>query len=194
MNQQQYDELDDLFAGSGSPSFKFEKVGDRVEGIIDTAEARQQRDFDSGEAKTWDDGKPMMELVLTLITDLRDPSIEDDDGSRRVFVRGQMLTALRQAVRKAKARKPERGAIVTITHSGLGEAKRKGFNPPKLYTVDYVPSNAAAVAEMFGDDDTTPAPAPAAAPAAAATQEDLIAKASQLDPAALAELLAGISK
>lgn len=191
MNQQHYSELDEMFSGSGSPAFKFEKIGDRLEGIIEDAEARQQRDYDTGEAKTWDDGKPMMELVLTLATDLRDPSIEDDDGSRRVFVRGQMLTALRQAVRKAKARKPERGAVVVITHSGLGEAKRKGFNQPKLFTVDYLPSSAAAVAEMFGD---APQEAVPAAPAPAATQEDLIAKASSLDPAALAELLAGITK
>jgi hypothetical protein len=155
MGNLNFDELDDLFSGGGAPAFKFEKIGDAVTGTITDIEVRQQRDFDSGEAKVWSDGKPMMELVLTLKTDLRDDSIEDDDGERRVFCRGVMLTELRRAVRQAKVKKPEIGASVIILHSGLGEAKKRGFNAPKLYTVDYTPAAAKAVEDMFDDQADT---------------------------------------
>jgi len=161
MSNLNYDELDDLFSGGGAPAFKFEKVGDKVTGTIVDLEVRQQRDFDSGELKVWDDGKAMLEMVLTLKTALRDSDIEDDTGERRVFCRGVMLTAFKNAVRKAKVKKPEVGATVTIVHDGLGEAKRKGFNAPKLYSVEYVPAKAAQVDAMFDDDDAVEEPAAA---------------------------------
>jgi hypothetical protein len=179
MNQQQYSELDDLFSGSGAPVVKFTKVGDDVIGTISSIEVRQQRDFDTNEPKTWDDGKPMMEVILTLDTAERDRFIEDDDGSRRVFVRGAMLTALRQAVRKAKATKPEIGGRIAITHSGLGEAKKRGFNAPKLYDVEYEPADVVAVQEVFAEPVEQ-------------SSEDLLKKAAEMDPASLAALLAQI--
>ena len=182
-----YDELDDLFSGGGSPAVKFTKIGDAVTGVITATEVRSQRDFDSGEVLTWDDGKEKKELVLTISTTLRDATIEDDDGTRRVFCRGQMLTAMRDAVRKAKAPKPEIGGKVTITHTEVGEPKKRGYNGPKLFAVTYEPPAAVAVTEMFDEPDT-------AAPAApAASSEDLMAQAANLDPAALQAMLAQLA-
>lgn len=192
MTQQQYSDLDDLFAGGGAPTMKFVAIGDSITGVITGTEVRQQKDFTTDELKFWDDQKPMMELVLTLATSLRDAGIEDDDGSRRVFVRGQMLTASRQAVRKAKAKKPDIGGRITITHSGEGEASKKGFNAPKLYEVTYEPPMAVAVDDMFDDEPETVA-APAA-PAPAVDTAALLAQAANLDPAALAALLADANK
>lgn len=189
MSQQPYADLDDLFAGSGAPAIKFTSVGDSVSGIITDAEVRQQRDYDSNEPKFWDDGKPMMEVILTITTSLRDSSIEDDDGTRRVFCRGQMLTAMRDAVRKAKARKPEVGGKVTITHSGLGEAKKRGFNPPKLFTVAYEPPTAVQMDAMFAEGEPTPAAVVDSVTEAISNQADLLGQAASLDPAALAKLL-----
>lgn len=182
-----YDELDDLFSGGGSPAFKFEKIGDTVTGTITGIEVRQQRDFDTDELKTWDDGKPMMEIVITVATSLRDATIEDDQGERRVFCRGAMLTEFKKAVRKTKQAKPAIGGRVTITHSGLGEAKKKGFNAPKLYTVEYTAPSEAAVEDMFADE----APVAAAPEAVAAdTQADLLKAAAEMTPEQLAVLLA----
>jgi len=178
------DALDDLFAGSGAPSFKFESVGDTVTGVITGLDVRQQTDFDSGEPKTWDDGKPMMEIVITVATALRDPDIEDDEGERRVFCRGAMLTALKQAVRKVKETKPAIGGRVTISHSGLGEAKKRGFNAPKLYTVEYEAPSGVAVAAMFTEEAEPAVP----------SQAELLAKARDMDPAELAALIAASTK
>jgi hypothetical protein len=171
-----FNELDALFSGGGSPAAKFGNIGDSISGVITQAEARQQTDFDTGEGLVWDDGKPRMEVVLTLTTSLRDDSIEDDDGMRRVFCRGQMLTALRNAVKKTNDRGPRPGARVSITYSGNGEAKRKGLNAPKLYDVIYEASNDVAVAAVFEE------------PAEETNQsvEDLI---KDMDPAEIAALL-----
>lgn len=179
-NALNYDELDDLFAGGGAPAAKFAKIGDSITGVITNAEARQQTDFDSGEPLTWDNGDPRMEVVLTLSTTLRDPDIEDDEGERRVFCRGQMLTAMRQAVKKAKDKKPRIGGRITVTYSEDGEAKKKGFNAPKLFTVAYEPPNDVAVESLFDE------PAEAAAPA----EESIEDKIKNMDPAELAALLA----
>ena len=147
------DELEAMFSGGGAPTFKFEKIGDSITGTIVIADPRQQRDFDTNELKFWDDGNKMMELVLTLQTTYRDATIEDDDGQRRVFVRGAMLTAMRQALSKAKVKAaPEVGARVTIAHTDLGEIKRKGFNAPKLFTVDYEAATSVEIENMFGED------------------------------------------
>lgn len=175
------DALDDLFAGSGAPAFKFESVGTAITGVITGLETRQQTDFDDGSLKFWDDGKAMMELIITMATKLRDPEVEDDDGERRLFCRGAMLTALKQAVRKVKETKPAVGGRITVTHSGLGEVKKKGFSAPKLYEVEYEAPSEVAVEQMF----TEPAKP---------SQEDLLAKARDMDPAELAALIAASTK
>ena len=188
MNQQQYSELDDMFSGGGAPTIKFTNIGDGVIGVIADIDVRQQRDFDTNELKTWDDGKPMMEIILTLNTTLNDPTIEDDDGQRRVFVRGAMLTALRQAVRVAKVSKPEIGGRIAIDHSGLGDVKKRGFSAPKLYQVGYEPPQTVALDTVFDD------PAPVDIAATGIAQADALAAAAAMDPAQLAALLAQMSK
>ncbi len=172
-----YNELDDLFAGGGSPAAKFKAIGDSITGVVTNAEARQQTDFDSGEAKTWDNGDPMMEIVLTLATSLRDKDVEDDDGERRVFCRGAMLTAMKQAIKKAKDTKPRIGGRVTVTYSGDGEAKKKGFSPPKLYTVAYEPPADVAVEAVFEEPPVV-------------VDDAAMERIKNMDPAELAALLA----
>lgn len=179
------DPLDDLFSGSGAPAFKFDQIGDSVTGVITSLDVRQQTDFESGELKFWDDGKAMMEVVITLATALRDPNVDDDEGERRVFCRGAMLTALKGAVHKVKAQKPAIGGRVTITYSDLGEVKKRGFNAPKLYTVAYEAPSDVAVAEVFADEPAVPEPT---------SQEALLAKAKDMDPAELAALIAASTK
>jgi hypothetical protein len=153
------DTLDDLFAGGGAPAVKWETLGQKVVGPITKAEARQARDFETGDLLTWDDGRPKMEVILTIATGQIDPGIEGDDGERRVFVRGHMFTALREALNKAKARKPEPGGRVAIVWSGEGEPPKKGFKAPRLFTVAYEPPAIAAVEDLFAQAPATPAPA-----------------------------------
>lgn len=123
----------DLLAG-GAPSFKFDEIGKTVKGKVVSATAAQQTDFDSGELLFWDDGKPRMQLVITLDTDERDPNIDGDDGHRRIFAKGAMLSAIRKALNGAEM---QVGGTLAVKYTEDGEAKRKGMSPPKLFVAQY---------------------------------------------------------
>ena len=143
------DPVNDFLLSGGEPSLKYDTPGASHTGKIISAEKQQQREIDTGKLKTWDDGKPQWQIVVRLQTVYNDPDIEDDDGIRRDYLRGQKLKAVRAAVRKAKA-KLEPGGELTITYTGDGEARARGFSAPKLYTAAYVPAGDAAVADALG--------------------------------------------
>jgi len=150
-----------LMGGGGAPTAKFPTPGTTIGGrITEPPKVEQQRDIKTGEQKFWSNGDPMMQMVVTIQTDQRDPGLEDDDGRRRIFVKGQMKNAVADAVRAAGARGLEVGGTLHVRYTHDGEATQRGFSPPKQYAAKYVP---AAVNEL---DTPTPAPA-AAAPAAA---------------------------
>jgi hypothetical protein len=170
--------VSDFLMGGGIPSAKFEKPGTVVSGrIARTPEVQQQRDFDTGKPKFWDDGTPQKQIVVQLQTQLRDPQIPDDDGVRVIYIRGNMLTAIRQAVRAAGAQL-ETGGTLSITYTGDGEPSKRGFNPPKLYSATYTAGSQAAVNDLLANDGPA---APAAKPRA------------DLPPGITEEMLAGMS-
>jgi hypothetical protein len=149
-----------LLAG-GVTSAKFETPGISVSGTITRPpEVQQQRELDTGKPKFWEDGKPRQQIVIHLQTTSRDPEVDDDDGIRALYVRGNMLKAVREAVRKHGAgAKLDTGGVLTVTYTGDGERK-SGLNAPKLYSAVYTPAAQAAVDGALGE------PAPHAAPAA----------------------------
>jgi hypothetical protein len=162
---------DFLMGGGGAPTAKFAAPGASVGGrITEKPTVEQQRDISTGEKKFWSDGNPMMQLVVTVQTNERDPEVEDDDGKRRIFVKGQMKQAVADAVRAVGGRGLEPGGTLTVTYSHDGEVKQRGFNPPKQYRAQYVP--AATVALHTPDPATQPqqyaAPPQQYAPPAAA--------------------------
>jgi hypothetical protein len=166
----QLDEANEFLLAGGVASAKFETVGTTVSGsICRPPEVQQQREIDSGKPKYWDDGKPRQQIVVHLQTTARDPAVEDDDGIRALYVRGNMLRAVREAVRKAGA-KLEVGGVLTVTYTGDGERKAAGFNPPKLYTAAYVPAAQAAVADALDEPDPVSA-APAQLPPGVSADE-----------------------
>lgn len=169
---------DFLMGGGGAPSAKFDTRGVTVAGrITEPPAVQQQRDIQTGEKKFWNDGNPMMQLVVTVQTDRRDPGVPDDDGRRRLFVKGQMKQAIQDAVKLSGARSLEVGGHLSVTYTHDGEAKQRGFSPPKQYRAEYTP---AAAAELHQSDPATayalpPAPqqtyaAPAAMPGLTAEQ------------------------
>jgi len=124
---------------SGIPSAKFDAVGDHVTGFVFfPPELQQQRDPQNGAAKTWDDGKPMMQLRVVLITEEHDLG-PDDDGLRAIYVRGLMQRAIGQAVRAAGAQGLEVGGKLRVIYSGDGVPRQRGFSPPKQYEAMYRP-------------------------------------------------------
>lgn len=132
---------DDFLMGGGITSAKFPTIGHVVTGrITERPTVEQQKDFTTGDLKFWDDGKPQMQLVVTLATAERDPANPDDDGARRVYVKGQMKTAVAQAVRAAGASGLEVGGVLSVTYSADGVAKNPRFNAPKNFTAAYTPA------------------------------------------------------
>lgn len=140
-------DINDFLMASGSKSAKFEAVGDTIRGEIVTAEVKQQSDPD-GNLKTWSNGDPVMQLVITVQTDDRDG--DDDDGQRRIYAKGgnyeaasgkgtSMLVAIREAVKKAGVAKLEVGGTITVAHSGLGKKTSPAYSAPKLYVAKYEP-------------------------------------------------------
>jgi hypothetical protein len=152
----QLDDANEFLLAGGVTSAKFETAGTTVSGTIcRDPEVQQQREIDSGKPKFWDDGNPRKQIVIHLQTAGRDPELEDDDGVRAIYVRGNMLRAVREAVRKAGG-KLETGGVLTVTYTGDGERKAAGFNPPKLYTASYTPPGDAAVADVLGTAPADP--------------------------------------
>jgi hypothetical protein len=133
-------DANDFLMGGGVPSAKFVVPGDYIAGGITTEpEAMQQRDFATGDPRTWDDGTPRMQIKVVLDTGEIDPMVENDNGYRAIYLKGQMLAAVRSAVRKAGAKGLAVGGHLTVTYTGNGEVIKRGFNPAKLYSAVYEP-------------------------------------------------------
>lgn len=146
--------VDDLLQGGGSPSLSFKdaKVGDSFTGVITATRAVQVRNYeDPTKLEFWDDGKPKMQIEVTLDTDYRDASIDDDNGERRVFLFGQKLTALKDALKAKGLTKLEIGGKFTITFAGTKPAKNPRYNDVKIYAIDVVaPTSNSAVDALIG--------------------------------------------
>lgn len=148
-------DADAFLMGTGGKSAKFEKPGDQVWGIVIHAQVRQQTDFKTKAKKFWDDGNAMMELVVSLASEDRDESDPDDDGVRKLYVRGQMQRAVADAVRKAGAPGIREGGKLFVRYTGDGESKGS-LSPPKQYVAKYeAPKPTTSQAEE-ADLDATP--------------------------------------
>lgn len=111
-----------LNSSSSLPAVSFREVGDRAEGVIVNTRKLEDRDMD-GELRTWPNGDPKHVWVF---------DIDTADGQMALWVRGNMVTAIREAAQKAQISNMV-GAKLTIEHHALGEPAKKGYNAPKLY-------------------------------------------------------------
>lgn len=134
-----YDDATDFLTGGGKPTFKFSNVGDTVVGTLVACEKNQQTEPD-GTLKWFDEAKtkPLQQLVMTLQTDLRDSAIDNDDGQRRIFVKGAMREAVAAAVKKAGAPLADGGKLA-VRHTGTKPAEIRGHSATKLYEAMYEP-------------------------------------------------------
>lgn len=152
-----------FFSGGGPASAKFKSHGDTVGGqVLEEPTQQQQRDLESNELQTWPDGNPKMQLVVTVQTDLRDPEVDDDDGKRRIYVKGAMKKAVQDAVLAAGARGIDKGGELHVTYIGDGERKGR-LTPPKLYSARYVKPSATFLASQQQQQEQQPANPQAAA-------------------------------
>jgi hypothetical protein len=128
------DDTSDFFA-QGVKSFAFENEGDTVTGVIVHKELRQQTDVDTGKALFWDDGRPKMQVVTHLQTELAED--EEDDGLRALYIRANLRAAVVEALKAAKADDLEIGGTLTVTYVSTDAPKRKGFSGRKNYEASY---------------------------------------------------------
>lgn len=161
---------DEFLMSGGVKSASFLEIGKTVTGTITREpEVRQQTDFDTGKPLTWDDGTPRMQLMVVLQTTERDPANPEDDGQRAVYVKGQMKSVVRDAVRQAGAPGLKVGGTLTVTYVANGVPKRAGGKPPKQYSASYTAPAATAANDFLNGGEPQQAvpaqPVPQAAPA-----------------------------
>lgn len=121
-------------------------VGDKITGIVVSASKEQQRDFDSGALLEWDNGDPRMEAVVVVSdTGLKDPELDNDDGTRALHLRGGNYEvaegygtsgekALLEAINKSGVR-CDAGVKITAEITGMAKPTGRGRNPAKLWTI-----------------------------------------------------------
>lgn len=198
--QQHYDANDILMGGGGAPTLKLDQLGVEVGGSIVTKPiARQETEFGTNKPKTFPSGDPIMGILVDVQTSLRDASIEDDSGVRRLYVEGKRLKeAVRDAVRNSGAPGLEVGGQLYVAWTGTGTPASAGVSGPKLYQARYIPAATAVLGVQqpapaqqitYAAPPQQPAPAQTApaqtAPAANAPSAEAIAalKAAGVDPA-----------
>jgi hypothetical protein len=118
-------------------------VGTSFTGIIcSDLKSNQVTDFETKLPKTYQNGDPVMQVVMELQTEYREEP--DDDGVRSLYVKGQMLSAFQAAVQQHRhLGRPGIGTRVTVT---LVEYKNTGKgNPQKIYRIDLGPEFSAFV-------------------------------------------------
>jgi hypothetical protein len=177
---------DDLegFLGGGPPGLKFPTKGTSYTlTLTGPPRMQQQQDFDTGELLEWPDGNPRMQMVIpgTIPEDeWWDEYDDDNEGEARLFVKSGMRVALRDGLKRAKAKVADldEDAVLEITY--VKDGPREGRKqPPKIYKIDVLelpkkkPSKGAA--EFLDEDDEDEeeeAPAPKRRRRAAPADED----------------------
>jgi hypothetical protein len=153
--------VDDLLGGVSVPSLSFKdtKVGEGYEGTIVDLRTVQVRNYeDPTKLEFWDDGKPKLQIEVTLSTSYADPSDPDDDGRRRVFLFGQKLKATKDEMAKKGIKKLELGSKLKVTLSGTKPSQNKRYNDVKLYAIEITPGTSKPdVDDLLGSMGATPA-------------------------------------
>lgn len=151
-------DANDLLMGGGVKSAAFKSPGTVVGGpILREPRVTQQTDFDTQKPKFYDDGNPMMQIVVQVQTDQRDDT--DDDGVRAFYIKGQLRQAVADAVRAVKAKGLEIGGILLVKYDHDEPNSRGRGNDKKVYAAKYTaPAGQAANDALMGDVPTeTPA-------------------------------------
>jgi hypothetical protein len=159
-------DANDLLMGGGVKSAKFDTIGTTVGGrIVRPPQKRQQTDFDNGKPKFYEDGEPMMQIVVHVQTDQRDPTDAADDGVRAIYLRGQLMPTVRDAVKLAGGRGLEVGGELHVTFTSTEKNSRGRGQDKKVYGARYVlPGVQAANDALMGEPAAQAAPAPSLPP------------------------------
>lgn len=140
--------------GGDRTYYAFKEIGDTVVGIVDEIDNTfPDRDYATDEQKLDKYGRP---ATLTRL-ELRDVKTGEPVN---VVLRGHMYTAIKEAWQASGLTTPTmQGALLRLKFDTLGEPKKAGYHPPKLFKAkiepapaDAAPRKAVAPADPFGDD------------------------------------------
>ena len=163
--------LDEIFSGGGAKSAfsKDSPIGTMVSGPILEVTTSQITDYVTSKPKTWDDGRPQMQVVVKIQTDHRDDA--DDDGVRGVYIKtwGPWKDALMEAVKATgKAKVSEALVPGNIFSARFAETRpSKQGSDSKIYQYR-IEVRAVELDDPWAAPPAPAAPAPAPAPVQAA--------------------------
>ena len=161
-----------LASSQGAPSFftADTPIGASVVGQITATAIRQATDFKTKEPLVWNDGNPREQIVLTLATGLRDPSIPDDDGTRSLYIKwwGAQRNAFVAAIKEAGDDDVRVGGKFMATYLRDEPAAERGLSATKIYVYRYQQPSATAGLMQQAVQPQAPAQPAWAPPAAAA--------------------------
>ena len=140
----QLSSLGDLLAGNSAKAYfgANSQPGDTVTGVIEKIETTQVNDFQTKQPAFWNDGRPKEQIHVIIQTQLRDPSVDDDDGRRSLWVKGWgiQLKAFRDACRQAGVKIPKPGDTITERFVGFGQ-RGDAPQPPKVFEFHIEPAS-----------------------------------------------------
>lgn len=140
----QLSSLGDLLAGNSAKAYfdANSQPGDAVTGVIEKIETTQVNDFQTKQPAFWNDGHPKEQIHVIIQTQLRDPSVDDDDGRRSLWIKGWgiQLKAFREACRQAGVKIPKPGDTITERFVGLGP-RGDAPQPPKVFEFHIEPAS-----------------------------------------------------
>ena len=140
----QLSSLDELLAGNSAKAYfgANSQPGDTVTGVIEKIETTQVNDFQTKQPAFWNDGRPKEQIHVIIQTQLRDPSVDDDDGRRSLWVKGWgiQLKAFREACMQAGVKIPKPGDTITERFVGLGQ-RGDAPQPPKVFEFHIEPAS-----------------------------------------------------
>lgn len=136
----------DEFLGGGGLVLKFAEIGDNYTmQVTEEPDVVPIRDYDDDSIiLTWPDGREKKQMIIYgQLTEESEgwSDDEEDTGERRLYVKGYMAGALKDALRKAKARKVTPGGELYVEFSEEGEPKNRKFQPPKLFEMEWTPGS-----------------------------------------------------
>jgi len=128
--------INDRLLSDGGKNVTHANQGDVIKGTIVGAAYVQARDFASKEPKVWDDGSPVMQLVITLQTEARDDA--EDDGIRKRYCKPAEEKLLGAELRRLKV-KLEVGGTFASQWTGTEPVPNKPSMNRNTYKVQYAP-------------------------------------------------------
>lgn len=157
---------------AGGISAQFVILNTEYEGEVLSYSEQQQKKMDTDELLTWEDGSPKMMGVWTIDTggkssgkwedrtgdgDWVKVDVEDDDGVRVIRAKAGLHTAIRDALRKAKARQSDFiGGRLRVKFVGTEKSQTKGYRPRKIFEAEFTkgePKPDGVYADKTDEDD-----------------------------------------